>query len=533
MIADKPVKYIISHDMGTSSDKAILVTTRGEIINIASVTYPLLHPRPAWAEQDPEDWWKAIQKTTKSVLMKSEIDPEDVVGVTFSAQNQCLVSVDSSGIPLRPAISWMDSRAADIIRETIWKPPRIMGYNIFNVLKFLRITGGSPGQSGKDQIGRMLWLKKNEPEIFQRTAKFVDAKDYLIFKLTGEMVTSVDVAVIWWLLDTRRNRNTWHPDLCALAGITPEVLPAVKPSAEIVGRLTVKAAEKTGLVPGTPVINGAGDLAAAALGSGAIDEGELHISLGTSGWVAGHYRKRKIDIAHYTGCIGSTNPDKYYLAMAHQETAGACLEWLKHTIITSGPHEAEQDHASGIFEKFDELAATVEPGAAGLMFTPWMFGERCPLDDEFVRAGLFNLRLNHSIAHIVRAVFEGVALNTRWALETLENLYNPVEEINIIGGGGKSNIWCQIFADILNRKINRVAHPQQAGARGMALLASKSLGYLTSFKEIKELIGIDKTFLPARENRTLYDNLFREFKNIYKQNKKWYHRMNRIKGVPS
>ncbi|MCX6174834.1 MAG: FGGY-family carbohydrate kinase [Ignavibacteriales bacterium] len=175
----------------------------------------------------------------------------------------------------------------------------------------------------------------------------------------------------------------------------------------------------------------------------------------------------------------------------------------------------------------DELAVKAGPGANGLMFTPWMFGERCPLDDEHVRAGLYNVSLDHSREHLVRAVFEGIAFNTRWAMETLENLYSKVEQLNIIGGGAKSDIWCQIFADILNRKINRVSDPQQAGARGIALLASMTLGYIQSFDDIKKYISIDKTFYPDPTKRDLYDKLFVNFKNIYKNNKRWYKRMNK------
>ena len=211
------------------------------------------------------------------------------------------------------------------------------------------------------------------------------------------------------------------------------------------GKLTPTSAEKTGLLPGTPIINGTGDLSAAALGSGALDDGELHISLGTSGWVGGHFIKRKIDLAHYTGCIGSAYPQKYYLGMAHQETAGICLEWLKNKVLYHEEQLKEERHVAEIYQILDQLAEEAGPGAEGLMFTPWMYGERCPLDDALVRAGLFNIGLNHSREHLVRAVFEGIAFNTRWALETLENLYSKVEHVNIIGGGAKSDVWCQIM----------------------------------------------------------------------------------------
>ncbi len=520
-------KYIVSHDLGTSADKAVLVTVYGELVDTERQEYPIYHPKPGYAEQAPFDWWQAVCETTRKLTAKTGVKPADIVGMTFSSQCQTLVSVDKEGNPVTRAISWLDGRSADIIREKLWTPPRIMGYNIFKLLRFLRITGGSPGHTGKDQIGKILWLQRHQPEIYSRIFKFLDVKDFIIHHLTGNFVKSVDLGVIWWLMDTRKNRNQWHPGLCKLAGVGVEMLPQVKESAAIVGEVTPKAAENTGLLPGTPVINGAGDLGAAALGSGAIGEGELHISIGTSGWVAGHFGKRKIDIPHYAGCIGSTYPQKYYLGMAHQETAGICLEWLKNRVLYHEEQLKQESQVAEIYQLLDQLAESAEPGSAGLIFTPWMYGERCPIDDDHVRAGLFNIGLNHSREHLVRAVLEGIAFNTRWAMETLENLYSRVDQLNIVGGGAKSDIWCQIVADITDRVINQVQNPHLAGAVGVALLASMTLGYIDSYHDIKKYIKIKHSFSPNADNRRLYDTMFREFKNLYKQNRKWYARMNR------
>ena len=520
-------KYIIAHDMGTSCDKSILMTVHGEIIGMAKQEYVMSHPQPGFAEQDPLDWWQAVCNTTRSVLKTTGIPAEKIAGITFSSLMQCLVPVDRDGQAVHPAITWLDGRAAEIMRKEFWTAPKVQGYNVFKLLRFLKLTGGTPGQAGKDQIGRILWLKKHKPEVMEQLYKFIDAKDFIIHKLTGKFITSVDLAVIWWLLDTRNNRNEWHEGLCRMAGVTTDQLAEVRQSAEIVGELTPGAAEQTGLLAGTPVINGAGDMSAAAVGSGAIAEGEMHISVGTSGWVGGHFTRRKIDIPHYAGCIGSAVPDKFYLAMAHQETAGACLEWLKNKVIYHQDQLIADAKTEDVYQVMDKLAEESGPGAHGVMFTPWMYGERCPLDDDNVRAGVYNLGLNHGRADLIRAVMEGVAFNTRWAMETLEKLYAPVTELNIIGGGGKSAIWCQIMADILNRNINQVADPQNAGARGMALLASMTLGHINSFEDIRNYISIKKTFIPDAGHRHLYDRLFREYKNIYKQNKKWYARMNR------
>jgi len=527
-----PTKYIVAHDMGTSSDKAILVTVFGEIVHAAQRFYETTHPAPGYAEADPLDWWDAVCDTTREVIQQTGVRADHIVGMTFSTQTQCLVPVDRGGVPLRTSLTWLDGRSAEIIDELLWTPPRIKGYNIFRLLKFLRITGGTPGHTGKDQIGKILWLRRHQPEVFAHTHKYLDAKDFIIYKLTGTMVTSVDVAVIWWLLDTRNNRNQWSAELCKLAGITVDQLAEVQESAAVVGRVTPEAAERTGLRPGTPIVNGGADLSVAALGSGGINEGELHISLGTSGWVAGHFTKRKIDLQHYTGCIGSAYPRKYYLGMAHQETAGICLEWLKKNVLYHEEQLKAEAGVSNIYELLDTLAEKAGPGAGGLIFTPWMFGERSPLDDETIRAGLFNVSLNHSREHIIRAVLEGIGFNTRWAMETLENLYSPVQELAIVGGGAKSELWCQIVADITNRKINQVDRPQQAGAKGIALLASMTLGYIQRFEDIKNYVKIRRQFVPNPANRQLYDDRFREFKTIYRQNRKMYARLNRAMSRP-
>jgi xylulokinase len=520
-------KYILAHDLGTSSNKAVLMTVFGDIVATAQQSYPLYHPMPVYAEEEPSDWWQAVCTTTRNVVEQAGVAAEDIVGITFSTLMQTLIPISHDGTPLCRALTWLDGRSAEVIRERLWTPPRVQGYNIFRLMKFLRITGGTPGHTGKDQIGKILWLREFQPEIFRNAARFIDAKDYLVYKLTGNTVTSVDVAVVWWLLDTRKNRNQWHPGLCKLAGITPDKLSDVRESSAVVGTLTHQAAEETGLLPNTPVINGAGDLATAGVGSGALDEGELHINLGTSSWVAGHVTRRKIDLAHYTGCIGSAYPQKFYLAMAHQETAGVCLEWLKNNVLYHEEQLKAEAGVSSVYQLLDRLAEQVEPGAGGVMFTPWMFGERCPLDDSFVRAGLYNLSLHHSRDHLIRAVLEGIAFNTRWAMETLENLYAPVTELNMVGGGAKSPLWCQIMADITNRVIHQVADPHLAGAKGIALIASMALGYISSFSDIKKYIHIEQTYRPNPVNRRVYDRLFTEFKNIYKQNKGWYRRMNR------
>lgn len=519
-------KYILAHDMGTSSDKAMLVTVFGDIIDSTKKEYPLYVPQPGFAEQEPYDWWNAVTETSLDVIKKTGVNPQDIVGVTFSSQMQGLVLVDREGKPLRRAISWVDSRAGDIMRDRIWTWPRIMGYNIFRLIKFLLITGGAPGLAGKDIIGKILWLEKHEPEVCAATYKYLDPKDFVIFLMTGNYVKSVDLAVVWWLMDTRQRRNCWNKRLCKMVGIEIDKLPEVRESAAIAGTITEEAARATGLLPGTPVITGAGDISASALGSGAITDGKLHVRIGTSGGVAGHFTKRKIDLAHYAGCIGSAYPQKYYLGIGTQDTMGICLEWVKNKVIYHGEKLRQEYNVDKIYQVLDILVQKIKPGSDGLIFTPWLYGERCPLNDDTLRGGLYNIGLNQTRDHIIRAVFEGIAMNARWAMETMEKLYKRVDELNFVGGGATSEVWCQIMADVMNRPIHQVKDPQQAAGKGVALLASWSLGYIETFDDIAKYIKIRKTFYPNPENRQLYDRQFKAFKMLYKQNKKWYAMMN-------
>ncbi|MHA1166918.1 MAG: xylulokinase [Candidatus Hodarchaeales archaeon] len=533
-------KYIISHDMGTSSNKAVLITVEGEIVDHSSRPYPsgTMVPAPGYAEQVPDEYVAAIVETTRDLITKTAISPEQVAGITFCTQMQGFIAIDKEGKPLTNNYNWMDSRGAANIHDGKYKlygsRIKIMGYSPRRLWKFLRITGGAPGQAGKDQIVKMMWLLENHPEIYHQTYKFLDAKDYVIYKLTGQIVTSVDLASIWWLLDTRKKSkqyNQWSKSICKMLKLPDlmDKLPAVKSSAEIVGNLLPAIAEQMSLSTDTPVINGVGDMTAAAVGSGALENGELHACVGTSGWIIGHVDERKVDINHYTGCVGSAYPEKYYLAIGHQEIAAGAFEWLMEKILY---HRDKLREESGEEEDlpynlFQELAANVPPGSKGLFFTPWLCAERCPLDDDTVRAGLYNVSLEHTREHLVRAVFEGVAYNMRWALETVENLYNKVSKVNIIGGGSVSDVWCQIFADIFNREIHRVENPKEAGAKGAALLASYSLGYISKYEDIKQHIKITDVFCPNPDNRRLYDDLFAEFKNLYKYNKKFHSKMNR------
>jgi len=515
-------KYILAHDVGTSGNKAVLVRLDNTIVGSASAEYCVHHPERGCAEQSPSDWWNAVVTTTRELLDSTRTKPSDIAGLVFSAQMAGTLPVDDAGEALMSCMIWLDTRAAEQAKK-IWSGAiKVSGYSVFTLLRFLRITGGAPGLAGKDGISKILWLKENEPDIYSKAFKFLDSKDYLLYKSTGNFVTSRDNANITWLMDTRTERLCWSDSLLKKYGIHGEKLPEIKKSTELAGKLTTEAAKDLGLAEGTPVIVGAGDITSAAIGSGAVAENQIHAYVGTSSWVAFHTSRRKKDVRHYVGSICSANPDMY-LCIAEQETAGACLDWVKDQMF--------KEKAKDAYELFDQMAADVEPGSRGLIFTPWLFGERAPLDNPSVRGGFHNLSLDHSSGHVVRAVLEGVAFNMKWALYYLEKLSQKADAINMIGGGPLSPTWSQIFADVLNRRIKQVHDPKEAGAKGAAVIAAVGLGYIEKLEDAEKLVRIDKVFDPNPNNVETYEEIFEEFKNIYKNNQKMYRRLNSGKAL--
>jgi xylulokinase len=503
------MKYILAHDVGTSGSKGTLIDLELNVIASETAEYEVLFPKKGYAEQNPEDWWNAVTETTQSLLEKSEIRGEDIAGMVFSSQMAGLVPVDENGNCLMNCLTWLDTRAQKQAKRIIGSGlVKISGYSVVPLLQFLRITGGAPGLAGKDAISKILWLKEENLNIYRDAAKLLDVKDFLLYRCCGNFVTSRDCANITWMMDTRPGKFCWSSEILKKYKIDIGKLPEIRKSTDRAGKTTEKASEDLGIPAGTPVLVGAGDMASAAVGSGALMEGETHVYVGTSSWIAAHVRKRAKDLGHYMGSICSADPDMY-LCVAEQETASGCLEWIKNNIVR------ELD-----YDQLNEYVSAVEPGAGGVVFTPWLFGERSPLDDPDVRGGFYNLSLEHTRGHMARAVYEGVAVNIKWALAHFEELVsnvNRVDKIYMIGGGAKSDVWCQIFADAFSIPVLRMEHPVDAGARGAAGIALVGLQYLNEISDIKKLIGVEKKFVPQKDNMKIYDEILKEFKTLYKK----------------
>lgn len=367
-----------------------------------------------------------------------------------------------------------------------------------------------------------MWIRENRPEVWERTHKFLDAKDYLLFRSTGRFATSYDCGNTTWLMNTRTGQLGWSESLLKMLDIPRERLPDLVPGTDVVGTLHDRAAKDLGLPPGVPVVAGAGDVAAMAVGTGSVRDSEINLAIGTSAWLATHVSRRMVDVRSYIASVCSAHPEKQLL-IAHQETGGACVDWALRSL--SGWSGA--GNGAGGYKDLDALVEAYEPGAEELLFLPWMNGEYAPVDDPWVRGGFVNLSLNHETGHLIRAVYEGVALNARWALGKVERLLGrPAEALNFSGGGATSEVWCQILADVLDRPVIQFERPRLAAARGAALIAAHALGEIPDFESISDLVQGETRYEPLATTRSVYDDKFDLFTDFYRRNKSFFRRAN-------
>jgi len=497
-------KFIISHDVGTGGSKAVLTDLQGKVIASSFEPYPTYHPHPGWAEQDPEDWWKAVSASTRKVVAEARIQPRQVVGTGFATQMLGVLPVDASGRPLRRAIIWMDNRADEQAARMVRRlgGPRVV----------MALAGAAP--SGKDVICKIMWIKEREPEVFAETHKVLDVTGYLVCRTTGNMVIDHTGAAVTGLL--KNKTREWDTLLARLLGFPLEVLPEVKSSVEVVGLLTREAAAEMGLEAGTPVIGGMGDIPAAATGSGALEDGDAHIYLGTSGWLVISVARPKNLGRNGIVSVASADPEMFIM-IGETETAGACLKWFADNLSTAEEREkaAAREDEMAIFQVLDEVAEGVEPGSQRLLFAPWLFGERAPVTDTTLRAALVNLSLEHRREHVLRSIYEGVAYNFRWLLDVVSKAGFPCRTVRAIGGGARSDVWMQIMADVTGRTVEAVEDPQEAGAKGCALAVALALKEYESYRELKKVIGVRKTFQPDPGCCPVYEELYGVWRDIY------------------
>jgi xylulokinase len=485
--------YLIAHDLGTSGTKAALTDLRGCVVATAERRYPVYYSADGGAEQDPHEWWQAIAETTRQMMAKAGVTAQQIAGMSMSAQMVGTVPVDKDGNPLRRVMIWLDSRAEA-------------------EAAYLREITELPFIGGKAPSAKVLWIKRHEPEIYARTYKMLDCKDYLQFRMTGVYGTDFTLSSATTMFNPWE--MGWWTDVLGAMEVPVEMLPEAMPSTQVVGYLTASAAEELGLKEGIPVVSGGGDVPCAIIGSGAISVGRVHLYLGTSAWVIAVAPEFNMDAEGVTPGVGC-DPNGFMLG-GEMDNAGGCLKWFNETLFGQEERLAAGDKGISVYQLMDEMAASITPGSEGLLFLPWVWGERAPVDDDNVRGGFVNLGLNHTKAHMVRAILEGIGYHLRWIFETVEKAGIPVKEANVIGGGAASSFWLQLLADVTGVKLLQVEGPLDACARGAAMTAAVGLGYYKDFQEVEKVIQLSGAeFTPHPQYKSVYDGGYANFRFIY------------------
>ena len=430
-------------------------------------------------------------------------------------------------------MSYMDQRAREELRRGIAHGIQIAGANVGKLLTSLRLTG-AVSSSVKDPLWKYKWVEAHEPENFARAWKWLDVKEYLILRCTGQAVMTRDSAYATFLYDTRPGRRCWSEKLCRMFGVRPEHLPRLADAAEKVGGLTEQAARELGLAPGTPVFGGGGDAALIAVGAGATAAGSTHIYCGTSGWVSTVTERQQVDVTAMIAAIVGAQPGRYNY-FAEMETAGKCLEWVKDHLALDeiGIYLEKRDVAQSqeavyrsLYDYMTETVKDVPPGSGGVIFTPWLHGNRCPFEDPSAAGMFFNIRLETGKTELISAVLEGVCFHLKWMLDCQDRKVRTSDPIRFVGGGALSPVTCQRLADITGRTVEVVANPQNVGAVGAAAVVGVGLGMIPDLDAVGGFIPAAARYAPDPARTAAYQPCYAVFKELYRSNRKNFRALN-------
>lgn len=483
------MSYFLGIDTSTTATKALLVDAGGQVVSVASSEYTYETPRPLWAEQHPDLWWQGTVASVRQALAQAGIDPAEVKGVGLTGQMHGLVLLDEAGV-LRPAILWNDQRTAaecDEIRALVGRE------------RLIQITGND-ALTGFT-APKILWVKNHEPEIFHRVRHILLPKDYVRLRLTGTHATDKAGAAGTILFDLQR--RDWSPEVVSALGIDPAWLPPTYEGPAVTGNLTHEAAEATGLRAGTPVVGGGGDQAAGAVGTGAVVEGVVSLSLGTSGVVFAAVDRPMVEPQGRLHAFCHALPDRWHLMGVMLSAAGS-LRWYRDTVAPGAG-----------FDALLAPAADVAPGSEGLIFLPYLTGERTPHPDPLARGAFVGLTVRHTLPHMTRALLEGVAFGLRDSFELMRATgLAGISQVRITGGGARSTLWCQILADVLGVELATV-NTTEGAAYGAALLAATGAGAFATVEEAcAATIQVTGSTTPGPACAA-YDELYPLYRELY------------------
>ena len=527
--------YVISYDIGTTGVKTCLFEV-GDTLRLLAGEYEGygLYILPGGgAEQDADEWWAAMAKSTRRLLEKTGTDPKSIAGISFCSQMQGLVLVDEAGCALRRPMSYMDQRGSREFAACQTHGLTISGVNALMLLRSLRRTRAA-STSVKDPLWKYKWVQQNEPEVYAKIHKWLDVKEYLIGRCTGQFVMTRDSAYSTFLYDSRPDKGCWSRALCRMYGVEFDHLPRIIECTDVAGTLTARAAQDLGLAEGCPVYGGGGDATLIGVGAGCTEVGQTHIYSGTSGWVSTVIGRQKVDIVSMIAGIVGAQAGKYNY-FAEMETAGKCFEWVKEHLVLdeigiylqkTNVAESQESVYESLYDYMTDTIDAIPPGAGGVIFTPWLHGNRCPFEDPKAAGMFFNLRLDTGKTEMLRAVLEGICYHLRWMLECQDKKVKIASTLRFVGGGALSRVTCQILADVTGRTVETVADTKDVGAVGAAMLVAVGSGQIADLTQAAGLIRPAARYTPDPANQALYDRNYKVFKNLYAANKKNFAALN-------
>lgn len=493
---------LIAHDLGTTGNKASLHDDNGQLVAAVTEPYVTTYGRGGMVEQNPLDWWRAVCVATRKLLATSDVAPEHICGISFSGQMMGVVLVDRRGDPVRPAIIWADTRSGSQCQRLLDSIGAQDGY---------RVLGHrlNPTYS----LSKLMWVKDNEPDVFQRARRLCLAKDFVVSKLTGVVVTDPSDASSTNAFDQRTGR--WSDELISAANLPRDLFPEIVPATTVVGRVTDRAAEETGLAVGTPVVLGGGDGPMAAVGAGVIDESDgAYVYLGSSSWVSVSANAPMHDLPYMRTMTFNHVVPGYFVPTATMQAGGGSLAWIAD--LLSGAEEPDR------FDRLVRSAHSVDASAEDLFFLPHLLGERSPYWNPRAKAAFVGLSRHHGPAHLTRAVLEGVAFNLATCIDAFRSNGVSIDSLDAIGGGAASDVWLQILADVWGCVVRRRTVVEEANSLGAAVTAGVGVGAFSDFTVARSLSDVSAVFNPDQDRHEAYRVQHERFRDAYNRLEPWF-----------
>ncbi len=492
--------YILAHDLGTTGNKATLYDQEGALVSSAFFGYKTEYAHTSWAEQDPDDWWQAVCTSTRTLLEQTRVRSDQVACIVFSGQMMGCVPLDRQARPLRKAIIWADQRS---VEQERWVGERVPPEEVY------RITGHR--LSASYSLNKILWLRDHQPDIYRAAFKFVHAKDAIVARLTGAFVTDISDASGMNLYDLEA--GTWSARILDAAGLDPAKLPELRQSIDVVGEVLHEVADEVGVAAGTPVVIGGGDGPCAAAGAGVVKEGSAYNYVGSSSWIALATEKPIYDPAYRTFTFGHVVPGMV-MPTGTMQAAGASYQWTRDQLC---PVEVEAAEALGVspYELMNLGADTSPVGANGLIFLPYLLGERSPRWNPRARGAFVGLTIRHTRADMVRAVLEGVTMNLRVILDAFRAQGARIDAMRLIGGGARGRFWNRIMADVYGIPVHRLAILEEATSMGAALTGGVGVGLYPGFSMIEAMNQVREVIEPDPAAQAAYEAIYPIFEAAY------------------